>query len=524
MSAIFYSNIESSAEITTGSELYKVPQNKTSTVVINATNTDANDDYIRIAIKDYDKQIAFDYEGTQLDSDFSSANYGQRISDYNISVSSGDLSGIVEGTSLTFSGGSTAKVLKSYESFVTTNIVVTEELIDVIEVDSMSNFAVDDQLTQNSDVAVIVGTNPTLNYLYVQYTQGGPFISDYQSVGEIQTFETYGGTTIIGEADQTYTDVSSATNGSGIDATFTISRDSNGDISSVVITNGGTGYAFQDTVVIDGADIGGTTIVDDLAITVLTIDPAVDGSITSNNSGSALITSVVNDVQSLFFNGLYASGFEINAGEIIKFDISGSGLNGFNIYSDENLTSLYSIGVSIRGYIGTSNSFVTLQVTDSTPNSLYFGDASYGFNNKELTKGLTQLTGNKRNLLLYDVSGTIVSSETFTYNSTEYTVASVDVGAYGRINRYVSAIDELKVFVDYGSFVEGSLLLSPLSDYYYAINQVYNLKKEDHIEFDRSLYGNGSFQRSAIVLDSEFSVVVNSNSGNTIFNVYGFEE
>ena len=44
------------------------------------------------------------------------------------------------------------------------------------------------------------------------------------------------------------------------------------------------------------------------------------------------------------------------------------------------------------------------------------------------------------------------------------------------------------------------------------------------IEFDRSLYGNGSFQRSAIVLDSEFSVVVNSNSGNTIFNVYGFEE
>lgn len=429
MSAIFYSDIQNSSEVNTGFErvVYKVPRNKDATVVINATNTYTTSDAIRIAIKDYDKQIKFGSNGLNLDTDFMDVNYNQIISSYTVSVSSGDLGGIDSGTSLSFSGGATAKVLKSYEDNFINQTVVTEELVDILVVDSMSNFAIDDQI-QNSGattVATVVGINASASKLYVQYSQGGPFTNE---------------------------------------------------------------------------------------------------AITSNNSGSATITSVSSNVGALFFDGLYAGNLGVSPGELYKFDISSAGLNGFNIYSDSNLTSEYLDGVSIRGQIGVAGSFVLLQVTSSTPTTLYYGDSSYGENILTLTKTSTSVTGNERTLLLYDVNGTISTSETFTYSSTSYTVSSVNVGAYGRINRYVESLQELKVFVDYGTFDEGEIIISPLSDYYYPIDQIYNLKIEDHIEFDLTLDSHKSIQRSAIVLGSEYSVVTLSDNGYTNFNVYGFEE
>ena len=181
MASILYSDIQNSSEINTGFErvVYKVPQGKTSSVVINATNTDSTSDLIRIAIKDYDKQIKLG-SNPQLTTDFSDVTYGQRISTYTATVSSGDLTGIPAGTTLTFSGGSTAKVLKSYENYPVDTLTVTQELVDVLTVDTVTGFAVGDQIEDSGSttIATIESINVSQLKIYVQYTQGGPFTNE----------------------------------------------------------------------------------------------------------------------------------------------------------------------------------------------------------------------------------------------------------------------------------------------------------------------------------------------------------
>jgi len=430
MASILYSDIQNSSEINTGDErvVYKVPQGKTSSVVINATNTDSTADLIRIAIKDYDKQIKFG-SNSQLTTDFSDVTYGQGISTYTATVSSGNLTGIPEGTTLTFSGGSTAKVLKSYENYPVDTLTVTQELVDVLTVDTVTGFAVGDQIEDDdsSTIATIESINASQLKIYVQYTQGGPFTAE---------------------------------NITGI----------------------------------------------------------------SPSTGVATISNVDSGVEVMYIDENFGGNINVTPGELYKFNTSATGLNGFKIYENSNLTTEYTTGVSVVGSLGSAGSYTLLQVNATTPTTLYYGDSTYGENIKTLTKQVTAITGNARTLALYDVSGPIASSETFTYSAVNYTLASVNVGAYGRINRYVESLKELKVFVDYGVFDEGEIFISPVSEYYYGIDQVFNLKKEDHIEFDKSLSANTSFQRSAIVLGSEYSVVTLSDNGLTNFNVYGFEE
>ncbi len=432
MSSIFYSDIQNSSEINTGSErvVYKVPQGKDATIVINAINTGASADAIRIAIKDYDKQIKFSNNEVNLDPDLNSVSYGQKFSTYSITTSSGDLGNVPDGTSLTFSGGTTAKVLKSYEDYSLTSLVVTEELVDALTVNSLSTFEVGDSIEDSggNTIATIVAIDVSLSVLYVQITNAGPSFTNESITG---------------------------------------------------------------------------------------ISPS---------TGSATITQVLTGEDALFFDGNFAGNINISPGQLYKFDVSDSGLNGFNIYTDAILTSPYLDGVSLYRSVGQAGAYVLLQVTTDTPSTLYYGFSSYEQNIKTLTKITSVLTGNERSLLLYDISGNITSSETFTYNTTSYTIASVNSGAYGRINRYVDSNNELKVFIDYGTLDEGEIFISPVSNYYYSIDQVYNLKLEDHIEFDAVLDPKKSMQRSAIVLGSEYSVVTLSDSGDTTFNVYGFEE
>jgi len=92
--------------------------------------------------------------------------------------------------------------------------------------------------------------------------------------GGILTFTEGAGTTLVGEADETYTAVSGTASGSGTGATFTIVRDVNGDIDTVTLVAAGSDYVGTETITIDGADIGGVTTTDDLVITVDTVATA----------------------------------------------------------------------------------------------------------------------------------------------------------------------------------------------------------------------------------------------------------
>jgi hypothetical protein len=90
-------------------------------------------------------------------------------------------------------------------------------------------------------------------------------------IGEILTFTQGAGTTLAGEADEIYELVEGAASISGLGATFTVTRDSNGDISNVVLVSSGSGYVPTETITIDGSDIGGVSVTDDLIITIDTV-------------------------------------------------------------------------------------------------------------------------------------------------------------------------------------------------------------------------------------------------------------
>jgi hypothetical protein len=107
--------------------------------------------------------------------------------------------------------------------------------------------------------------------------------------GAVATFTEGAGTTLGGEADETYTAVS-VTGGTGNDdTTFTVVRDNTGAIDSVTLVAAGSGYTAADTLTILGSDIGGVDTTDDLTITVDTVTTD-DVTLTVDTIGTAAAT------------------------------------------------------------------------------------------------------------------------------------------------------------------------------------------------------------------------------------------
>lgn len=116
--------------------------------------------------------------------------------------------------------------------------------------------------TVNDDAPHIHITAGTLS-TESQYYSNIPF-------GAIDNFSYSPPSTLIGEANNTYLSVA-ATNGSGFGATFDVSRDENGELSSVDNVNMGQDYQTGDILTIDGSLIGGVTGDDDLEIEVVVV-------------------------------------------------------------------------------------------------------------------------------------------------------------------------------------------------------------------------------------------------------------
>jgi hypothetical protein len=95
-----------------------------------------------------------------------------------------------------------------------------------------------------------------------------------QYVGNISTYTL---TSSAGGSDSIYTDLPGATDGVGINGTFDVVV-TGGVVTSIVVNNVGQYYANGNTFVIDGSLIGGTTITDDVTITIDTVtEPSVYG-------------------------------------------------------------------------------------------------------------------------------------------------------------------------------------------------------------------------------------------------------
>lgn len=119
----------------------------------------------------------------------------------------------------------------------------------------------DDQYAADFIVNITISSQPTNQ-------------STFTPDGAILTFTEGAGTTLAGEADETYTEVTGTASDSGAGATFTIVRDVNGDIDSVTLVAAGSGYDAAETITVDGSDIGGVSTTDDLVITVDTVATA----------------------------------------------------------------------------------------------------------------------------------------------------------------------------------------------------------------------------------------------------------
>ena len=104
------------------------------------------------------------------------------------------------------------------------------------------------------------------------YNDSGTQISPENTITGITTV---GFSTILSEADQTYSAVLSTSSGSGEGATFNVFRNSSGGISTVTVANGGSYYEVGETITISNVSIGGTNSSDDLTLTVATIDEAI---------------------------------------------------------------------------------------------------------------------------------------------------------------------------------------------------------------------------------------------------------
>ena len=112
--------------------------------------------------------------------------------------------------------------------------------------------------------------------------------------GTIVTFVPTG-STIVGEANADYGSSVSASGGSGSGATFSVTRDAQG-VSAVQVTDGGYGYEAQETLVIAGTDVGGSSPADDITLTVDSVTDFNDYTILQVNESGGNTTNIVIEI------------------------------------------------------------------------------------------------------------------------------------------------------------------------------------------------------------------------------------
>jgi len=165
--------------------------------------------------------------------------------------------------------------------------------------------------------------------------------------GFIEDFSFSGGSIILSEADEEYENISSSAGGTGSGATFTITRDSSGDIDDVVVVSGGSGYIVGDQLLIPGSLIGGGGNVETITFSGTSVGAAATfTNVTGTTSG----------------NGVGAT-FDIErdgSGEIIDVSIVEPGFR----YAVGN--TIVILGSDVGGVDGTDD--VTITVTGVTDN------------------------------------------------------------------------------------------------------------------------------------------------------------
>jgi hypothetical protein len=169
----------------------------------------------------------------------------------------------------------------------------------------------------------------------------GDLIGLANAQGFIEAFSFTGGSEILSEADEVYTGISTGiVGGSGSGASFTVERDSNGDIDSVEIVDGGVGYQVGNQLLIPGSLIGGGGNIQTISGTGTVVGTAATYTgLTGTTSGSGVgaeFTIERNGAGSIVLFEVETPGIRYQVGDTIT--ILGSLVGGVDVTDNIILT------------------------------------------------------------------------------------------------------------------------------------------------------------------------------------------
>jgi hypothetical protein len=188
-------------------------------------------------------------------------------------------------------------------------------------------------------------------------------------------------------AASTYTGVyQSATSGSGNGATFTVVKTGSGTtytgVTTVTVTNGGTGYQVGNTITISGAVLGGATPANDLTLTVggaITTITGTPPATTTTGVESNFIS--IDQATNAFTRIIGNSAFLVSTPVRIVFSslfmvdgfIQGSAVN-FTKFSKDMIPTMCAINITVEAkYIGFAKKDTylteTLKTARNNPNA-----------------------------------------------------------------------------------------------------------------------------------------------------------
>jgi hypothetical protein len=164
--------------------------------------------------------------------------------------------------------------------------------------------------------------------------------------GFIQQLEFQSTSSILSEASQSYPQpgqpeiFAQNISGNGTNATFSVQRDSDGDISSVILQNGGSGYSSEDQLLISGTLIGGGGSILNLNYEGTTVGSnAVYEGVTGTTSGNGVGASFRierDETGAIIDVSVVNSGIRYEVDDIII--ISGSSIGGVDEVDDLTIT------------------------------------------------------------------------------------------------------------------------------------------------------------------------------------------
>ena len=196
--------------------------------------------------------------------------------------------------------------------------------------------------------------------------------------GFINAFSFSGGSAILSESDEVYTGISSGiVGGSGSGASFTVTRNSSGGISSVTQINGGSGYQSTNQLLIPGSLIGGGGNIQTIIGTGTTVGTAATYSgLTGTSLGAGIGASFTierNGDGNIVSFDIEEPGIKYQIGNTIT--ILGSLVGGVNVTDNVTLT--------VTG-VGDNDSILIAVTQVAEPTDLSVASISDWYNNQTL--------------------------------------------------------------------------------------------------------------------------------------------